>query len=557
MKRIILLVVAITMIATTASAQKVLKENVPIVRGHYSESSKEFLQNLATRIRRDGYNESADRLESIGKDGFGSGFIYTDPSTKQQYIITNRHVVAQATTANIEFGHTENKIQLDSCTILAADEEYDLALIALPEKHEFKIGSGLTIIGERKEEGTDVYSAGFPGLNGKPSWQLGKGIISNNSVKNEMFIGTSEIGAIQHSASIDPGSSGGPLVMKNDDTYQIIGVNTWGVNNRDNAYFAISGEAVKKFIDKYLNKSYDSEADLERRAKEMLQTLSKDYSKAIPYISDSYVAKMSTNNFFDIVINVPDSVDKQMATYFAIGHPIDGVRLGISYFLQKIQNKGEVKFVRIENGENPLEKTVVLLSTKEKEFNTYWIYSLGEWRLKDYAELDMKNLEDNGIVNSFNFEKGWKITYSSGKNSDNMNSTLYMAEKTNYVSNYFAMGYQIGLNKISFDNSEAIANDEMERDDVSGLLLNYFIAGQLPIKSGSFYYIPHVEIAGGITLGDMSFDSTINYSYGGGFDVAYKINSGTALSLGVGYRSLNYGGAKPFNMLNFSIGIMY
>lgn len=83
-------------------------------------------------------------------------------------VVTNRHVVQNALTANVSF---EN------------------------------------------EDGTEVWSAGFPGLGGKPMWQLGKGTITNASAKIKELIAPNISTIIQHSAEVDAGNSGGPLLL--------------------------------------------------------------------------------------------------------------------------------------------------------------------------------------------------------------------------------------------------------------------------------------------------------------------------------------------------------
>ncbi len=565
MRKFLTSLIILTLTATGVSAQQVLKENVPIVKSEYSESSKEFLQNLANRIRRNGYRTAADNLERIVKGGSGSGFIYVDPTTQKTYVITNRHVVSQASSASLEFVHTDEEIKLEDCKLIAVDEVLDLAIIELPEECEYELGEGFSILNETKEEGIDVFTAGFPGLIGEPTWQLGKGIISNSSVQNKIFRGTENFGAIQHTAPIDPGNSGGPLLVKNGDSYSVIGVNTWGVSNRDNTYFAISSKAVLSFLEKYLNKRYDSEADLERRAKELLATLGDNYEDAVPYVSDEYVATMSTTNFFEIIINIPDSVETKMASYFRGNDPIDGVRLGISYFLYKQQQKDEVSFVRIEPTDSIGEKKVIML-TKEKEFETIWTYHLGEWKLKDYTKLDFKNLEDNGISENYLPDRTIKLGYEIASNADGLTQNSFVLEAVGHHSTYFFSGLQIRQGKIDVSRRETdfVTQEERTVYEPEGMFhIGYLLGGQLPIKMNNIYLIPNAKgvVAWGIGEDIMSVPLTAEL----GVDVAYKIAQGTSLLLGVSYRNSRFitsvddkfADYKAFNGFQFHIGISY
>ncbi len=552
-KKIILIILVINTFAEIA-AQKLLRENVPIVRAAYSEASKDFLQTLANRIRRNGYRYSADHLENIIKGGFGSGFVYTDSVSGKAYIISNRHVVAQASSATVEFTHLNENVVFEDCKIAAIDEELDLALIELPENRQYNVGSGLKITSEVKEEGTEVFSAGFPGLAGKPSWQFGKGIISNSSVKSDIFSGTNKIGAIQHTAPIDPGSSGGPLMIKDEGVYEIIGANTWGLVNRENAYFAISGKVIKTFLSKYVGKAFNSEADLERRAKDFIKNLKANYTKASPYISDEYVVSMSTDSYFEIMINVPDSVERKMKKLINSGFPINAVRVGLTHFLHKEQAKNKVKFVRIEATDSPNEKKVVL-SSKEKEFDTFWVYTLGEWRLKEYTRLKIKNLEADGIAENFNPDKSWKLGYEKGSSSNKATYDLVSLEQKTFFSSYLSMGWRAAFGNLEIKHSEPDALD-VDTETGTMLLINCLLEGHLPIKVRSVYFIPYASVSPGIALCE---EGGFQYSLGGGLDFAYKINRSLYLTLGAAYKNRNIVSDyhKPFNSFQVHIGVTY
>ena len=97
------------------------------------------------------------------------------------------------------------------------------------------------------EEDLSIAAAGFPELANKPSWQLTRGSISNARVDVDSHERASRI--IQHTASIDPGSSGGPLLLKNaEGKYEILGINTWKAFYREGVGLAIGKEDVQAFI---------------------------------------------------------------------------------------------------------------------------------------------------------------------------------------------------------------------------------------------------------------------------------------------------------------------
>lgn len=569
MKKLILLTVFLVFVFGKTYAQKELKENVPIVWSKCSESSKNFLDALAARMQSSGYTDSYNFLKNISDGSFGSGFVYADSVSGNCYVITNRHVVSLSEKVRLEFVHLDKPVELKNCQVLAIDETLDLALIQLPKEEGFQfdpdkmvksqdkkeikainnsftgtIGEGLPILSSRQEEGTEVYSAGFPGLAGKPSWQLGKGIISNSSVKSEMFSGTSDIGAIQHTAAIDPGSSGGPLLIKKEGKYQVIGVNTWGVVSRENAYFSISAEAINRFLGKYLDKSYDSEADLKRRAEEFIGELQKDYLQATPFISNEYINHVSSKNFFNLVAAAPDSVSEQMKNHFVGGFPIDAVRIGLSYYLHEQLGDKKVSVLRIESTDKKDLKKVVLL-VDEKEVETYWVYGLGEWRLKENVELNLANVGPK----KFDPWGDFKLGYEHASNSDNITANVAVLEYHRYRNPYFSTGFRAMFGKSNDvpesttptgSNVPEIIKAQQEDYSLSVFSGEWLVAGHYPITMGSFYLIPRVQAGVGVAFCGED-KGGLCYSYGGGLDFAYQYRTKKYLLLGLGYRKAQLG----------------
>jgi hypothetical protein len=58
---------------------------------------------------------------------------------------------------------------------------------------------------------------------------------------------------IQHTAFIDRGNSGGPLLLENHKSplgYDVVGVNTWSLEGRQGAFFSIPSKAVRRVLEK-------------------------------------------------------------------------------------------------------------------------------------------------------------------------------------------------------------------------------------------------------------------------------------------------------------------
>ena len=201
-------------VGTIASAQN-LRESIAIVRPNFSESTQTFLTDFSKSLRKDGFYAAADILQNYGKGSFGTGFAYRDKHNGRLYIITNRHVVEQAETVDVEFSLPDNSSKtFATCPVVGVHDDFDIAFIALPEEANIPT---LDITDKSITDGTPVFSAGFPALGNKPSWQLGQGIVSNASAQIKSLTNGKELPLVQHTAQVDAGSSGGPLLIRDEN----------------------------------------------------------------------------------------------------------------------------------------------------------------------------------------------------------------------------------------------------------------------------------------------------------------------------------------------------
>ena len=150
--------------------------------------------------------------------GNGSGIIISETG----YIVTNYHVIENSREIEVEF-MMENEKKKFKCEIVLKDKVNDLAVIKIvdinfngvPElPYNFKTRSS--------DVGTKVYAFGYPmalNLMGKEI-KVTDGIISSKSGLD------GDITTYQISATIQPGSSGGPLF---DDKGNLIGINSAGL----------------------------------------------------------------------------------------------------------------------------------------------------------------------------------------------------------------------------------------------------------------------------------------------------------------------------------------
>ena len=124
----------------------------------------------------------ADFFRMHASGGFGSGFLVLHKSARgtAAFVVTNRHVIAGAENAEITFG---DGTTYKDCEIVYANPTADIAVVALPESATRAFGHGLRPAVAPANERLTVVATGFPGVNGKPSFQVTDGKISNTIAK--------------------------------------------------------------------------------------------------------------------------------------------------------------------------------------------------------------------------------------------------------------------------------------------------------------------------------------------------------------------------------------
>lgn len=161
--------------------------------------------------------------------GYGSGFVI-EPG----YIITNAHVVREATRVTVVFSDGETS----DASIVAIDPQRDLALLRTAKLGEpIKLGDS-----DKLEVGEIVLAIGSPlGLLENTVTMgvvsaIGRTITAENMLLEDL---------IQTDAAINPGNSGGPLINLSGEA---VGVATAIIPFAQGIGFAIPINTVKRFI---------------------------------------------------------------------------------------------------------------------------------------------------------------------------------------------------------------------------------------------------------------------------------------------------------------------
>ncbi|MBH0179315.1 MAG: Do family serine endopeptidase [Nitrospira sp.] len=212
-----------------------LLEEIQAVITNLAEQAKPSVVNLfplpSTGRSREGFEDRAPNAS-----GSGSGLIIDSDG----YIITNNHVIGDATEIEVRFSDKTKLI----ASVVGKDPDTDLALLKVTASRPLpnaRFGDSTSV-----KVGQWVLAVGNPfGLDRTVTLGVVSGIGRENMnlSRYENFI--------QTDASINPGNSGGPLF----NLYgEVIGINTAIINFAQGIGFAIPSNMAKQVIEQLLAK---------------------------------------------------------------------------------------------------------------------------------------------------------------------------------------------------------------------------------------------------------------------------------------------------------------
>lgn len=526
MKCPLLFCLAILIFCQTAHAQP--KKYVPIVKPVLYEKTKESFESIARKFEDANYKDLGEIFRSFANGGHGSGFVFVD-ADGENYVITNKHVVANSETVTLEFIEKgTSKIVHEACPIIYTDDNIDLAVIKFPNNEKvydksFRIETG------KQSEGIEIWSAGYPGLMGKPMWQFSKGNITNEEAYIDELMSADISYLIQHSASIDPGNSGGPLLLKdkNNDEYSIIGINTWTVSNRQNTFFSLPASNIPSLIEKakkiisLKNNSDSLRILLEKQCNIFASEMNSDnpqWSKIDHNISYLYVAEKGWDSFLKIVNERSSENNKLLEKRFFNYSPIEAMRLAILIRMwEKWDYLKKEKITISFEGINLADKDQVvpgktvrtnyLINGKPHEL--VWFFEHGHWRISNYdleKSYGSKNENRPGNKNSdtqSNFFVGLDLNFvpmTFFKNETLKNNFNLMGYGGTLTFNFGERGgIYTRISSLSLNNKMKSVPADLNSASIkyfhfNGGLLIYFTKSRVkPYMLGGFNYFKFYE----------------------------------------------------------------
>jgi S1-C subfamily serine protease len=390
-------VLYIILVVASGSLWADIRDQVCIVRPILDTDIKASFKKLAQDLQKENEKELADFFDSYAEGGYGSGFLLMD-SQRKSWIVTNRHVVAMASQADVEFQKSDGtSLEFKGCPIVYMDDSTDLAFIAFPAgatppPYSF-ILSSTTL-----EDGLEVWSAGYPGLLDRPAWQLGKGSITNNKVSVPELASTDATWFIQHSAPIDPGNSGGPLLVRSQTpsgySYTVVGINSWSMAGRQSTFFAIPAVNVAALLEKANAASTLSAAAIDL----LLEPSANDFASALNgssgdsvsnfrFISYSGAASMGWGDLLVVERTLGEKESRVWHERMRGGLPIEILRQAswekMAIGMSRSYSTPDVALEKIATppADGPLGRTAQLqFKVGTKTFLSDWKWEGGHWR---------------------------------------------------------------------------------------------------------------------------------------------------------------------------------
>jgi len=401
MRRIILILAIFFMTGALCFGQAgLLRDYVGLVSIKYHSDVISYMGKFKESFEKKGYTDAARAIDNYLKGLSGTGFIYVAPDGNS-YVLTNEHVAAQSDSLSITFEKQDgSKTIYERLKVLYVDEENDLALLVFDTGVK-PFTQGLSFKSGIPEEGIDVYAAGFPGLANTAIWQFSRGTISNSAVRLPKTIdGDETIGPyIQHTAQVDPGNSGGPLLVAEEGVptgYAVIGINTLSARARQAANYAIPIDKVNAFIEAALGTEPVNERELiTKKVDDFIKGLKDNkavYDHIAKFLSNECTASNAEYAISELLDKAPRTVLADIDRIFS-NDPVEGMSYAVGWYIESaMRNKnGGLKISLNSINSNDKGGFTVVFNVNDNPVESEWVREYGVYRMNTYSDIAIGN----------------------------------------------------------------------------------------------------------------------------------------------------------------------
>ncbi|MDR2701224.1 MAG: S1C family serine protease [Spirochaetaceae bacterium] len=401
---------------------KELRDYVCVVNRYLHPNIELYLNVLIKGFMGRGDSSSDDyarKLEYIKRGGFGSGFVYVD-NKGNNYILTNYHVIVGAYRLSVTFENGEgDKITFLNLSVFNVDVEADLAILAFPDGWKpFK--KGIPIVTGSIKDASAVRAAGYPGIPDVPRWNNSDGSVVNPRIK----LPGMEDWYVQHSAPINPGNSGGPLLIPDRKSflgYSVVGINSFYIQEKQGANFAIPSEKVMSFM-KASFEQVNERAALEKRVTDFMVLLNKSsdsnfigYKPISTYLSNTMINADPIKTVRDLPDNIKGIMEK------VLDDPVVGIGWAVAYnqiegHVYRKHKNARTELISITPNNRGGYTGKLLINGYP--YRTEWIKDYGTWKLDDFAEDDGEYNDSYDLATQHPLGKKVIYSFSSGLDYD-------------------------------------------------------------------------------------------------------------------------------------------
>lgn len=555
MRKFLLSVVLCVCGIFTINAQQDLKKSVCVVKQNYTDAEKEAFEKTASTLFSNSYMSAARRLRK-GLGGFGSGFLYRADNGKL-YIITNKHVVRDAKSVQLTFKADGGDKTISNCNVIAKSDSMDIAVVEFPATETGFVP--LSFDADRVVDGTNVWSAGFPGLGDEPAWQLGNGVVSNDNLVNMELTDSVHIAVIQHTAQVDPGSSGGPLLVLKENSkdksvalkeYKVVGMNTWKAFHRENANFSLMTKDILKVVNNIgatsASMKNNDEVGFQNQVEKFIESFNKSSIEMSTFISNKMATSLSEDQLTAMIKNISTNANNSLRD----GDAIDGLKIMVADNIKsQIRTLSDLKVGSLStNGDSG----TVTFTYRKKQYTSSWEKNSDGWQLTS-TDIIKTDVNGNRAV-----ESGFRVLDLDGCGNVSLDlmfpltDTYYFedefwSEKVDYTDKIkFGISYAYFFSRFvnwntSFDygmverhNTDIVYynmdNEYTVEETTTDLKYFTLVSGfgaQCPMAVNRFYFAPDVKAQIGFRNGignfledndhDMGFIACVEATFNVGF----------------------------------------
>jgi serine protease Do len=401
-KKFLCLVALLSAAVTVFGQASALRDYVGTIEGAYHPDALAYFDKIKENLRKNGRTDVAQAFDDYIRMGFGTGFVYVAPDGTN-YVITNYHVVAQTNTLSVSFEKQDGaRTTYSRLRVVAADEDIDLAILTF-DNDARPFAAGLDLAAAPVEEGVDVYAAGFPGLGSEQIWQFSRGVISNARMRlprdpvEEAELNEARFGPfIQHTSPIDPGNSGGPLLIAQAGVptgYAVVGINTLSARGRTAAFYAIPADRVLAYINEAINPKDEAalRQNLESRLNAFVRGLTKPqavYDVIAEYLSNACTAGNAEFAIMETFSRAPRSVQERI---YNVSDPVSAMQYCVGWLIEDSFRGKTSGVLRATLGDMVKNTdgsyTVALQFSGGRVVSTTWVIEYGIWKLDKAGDL--------------------------------------------------------------------------------------------------------------------------------------------------------------------------